>query len=93
MMVANAHALYYNVIQKGDGFMSISLRLTPEEDTLIKNYAALKNLSVSEAVRTAILEKIEDEFDLELYHTAMAEHKKNPVTYSHEDVKRRLGLN
>ena len=35
-------------------------------------------------------EAIEDYLDAQAYEEAMAEHKKNPVTYSMEDVKRLL---
>jgi uncharacterized protein (DUF1778 family) len=55
--------------------MSISVRLTNEEVQLIKRYAALKRLSVSDVVRTAVLEKIEDEFDLKTALQALEEHK------------------
>jgi RHH-type rel operon transcriptional repressor/antitoxin RelB len=72
--------------------MSISVRLTNEEVQLIKRYAALKRLSVSDVVRTAVLEKIEDEFDLKTALQALDEHKKNPITYTHDEVKKILEL-
>jgi RHH-type rel operon transcriptional repressor/antitoxin RelB len=72
--------------------MSISVRLTNEEAQLIKRYAALKRLSVSDVVRTAVLEKIEDEFDLKTALQALEEHKKNPATYTHDEVKKILEL-
>lgn len=72
--------------------MSISVRLTNEEVQLIKRYAALKRLSVSDVVRTAVLEKIEDEFDLKTALQALEEHKKNPVTHTHDEVKEILEL-
>jgi uncharacterized protein (DUF1778 family) len=68
------------------------VRLTNEEVQLIKRYAALKRLSVSDVVRTAVLEKIEDEFDLKTALQALEEHKKNPVTYTHDEVKKILEL-
>lgn len=34
----------------------------------------------------------EDEFDLKLFDEAMEEYKKNPVTYSLEEVVKELGL-
>lgn len=43
-------------------------------------------------MRKAILEQIEDEYDLEVYEKAMAEYRKNPVTYSLEEVEKELGL-
>jgi len=72
--------------------MSISVRLTDEEAQLIKRYAALKRLSVSDVVRNAVLEKIEDEFDLKTALQALEEHKKNLVTYTHDEVKKILEL-
>ncbi|MGE4272440.1 MAG: type II toxin-antitoxin system RelB family antitoxin [Desulfitobacterium sp.] len=72
--------------------MTISIRLSPAEAELIKSYAILKNQSVSDVMRKAILEQIEDEYDLEVYEKAMAEYRKNPVTYSLEEVEKELGL-
>lgn len=73
--------------------MNISLRLNNEDAQLIKSYAALNGISVSEAVRRAVIERIEDEFDLKAYDEALSEYKKNPVTYSLEEIERELGLN
>lgn len=38
-------------------------------------------MSVSELVRQAVLEKIEEEYDLAMYYEAKAEHERNPVTH------------
>ena len=72
--------------------MAISLRLNEDESALIKAYAAMKNLSVSELIRKTMLEKIEDEYDLKSYEESMAAYKKNPVTYSLDEVEKELGL-
>ena len=72
--------------------MAISLRLSDDETELIKRYAAMKKLSVSDVIRKAVLEKIEDEYDLETYYQAMEDFKKNPATYTHEEVKKMLEL-
>ncbi len=72
--------------------MTISVRLNDEDSKLFKKYAEMNNMTISELVRQAIMERIEDEYDLNLYHEAMEEFKKNPVTYTHEEVKRMLEL-
>ena len=72
--------------------MAISLRLTVEEESLIKEYAKLNNLSVSELVRQSVLERIEDEHDLHLYEDALAEYLTNPKTYTLEEVEKELKL-
>lgn len=72
--------------------MAVSVRLSEKEDILIRNYARLNNISVSELFRRAVLEKIEDEIDLKAYEKAMEEYKKNPVTYTLDEVAKELGL-
>lgn len=72
--------------------MTISVRLNEEDTELIKAYAEINKISVSDMVRNAILEKIEDEYDLKAYKKAMEEYKKNPKTYTLEEVKKELGL-
>lgn len=72
--------------------MTISLRLNEQDTELIKSYAALQNVSVSELIRRIVLERIEDEYDLKEYEKALAEYKANPITYSLDDVEKELGL-
>ncbi len=72
--------------------MTISVRLSDKDTELIKAYADMNNISLSDLVRNAVIEKIEDEYDLECYKKAMEEYKKNPKTYTMEEVKKELGL-
>lgn len=72
--------------------MTISLRLNNEDTKLFKKYAEMNGITVSELIRQSVLEKIEDEYDLKAYEKAIAEYKKNPITYSHEEVARMLEL-
>ncbi len=72
--------------------MTVSLRLNKEDEKLIKKYAELKNISLSELFRSALIEKIEDEYDLQAYKKAIEEYKKNPVTYTHDEVAKMLNL-
>ena len=78
--------MYY----KGADMMAISLRLSDEETTLIKKYAELNGLSVSELIRQSVLERIEDEYDLKAYDEALAEYLADPVTYTHAEVIKML---
>jgi len=72
--------------------MTISLRLNDEDALLIKKYAELNKISVSDLIRQAVMERIEDEYDLEIFSRAMAEYETNPVTYSLDEVEKELGL-
>ena len=72
--------------------MTISVRLNEKDTELIKAYAEMNNISLSDLIRNAILEKIENEYDLECYEKAMQEYKKNPKTYTLEEVKKELDL-
>ena len=44
--------------------MTISVRLSEKDTELIKTYAEMNNISLSDLIRNAVLEKIEDEYDL-----------------------------
>ena len=72
--------------------MTISVRLNDRDTELIKAYAEMNNISLSDLVRNAIMEKIEDEYDLECYKKAMTNYKKNPKTYTLDEVKKELKL-
>lgn len=72
--------------------MTISVRLSEQDTELIKAYADINNISLSDLIRNAVLEKIENEYDLECYKKAISEYNKNPKTYTINEVKRELGL-
>lgn len=70
--------------------MTISLRLNDDDSLLIKKYAELNSMTVSELVRQSVLERIENEYDLELFNKTKAEYIANPVTYSLDAVEKEL---
>ena len=72
--------------------MTISVRLDDKDSKLIKTYAKMNNISLSDLIRTALLEKIEDEYDLKCYESAIKDYKKNPKTYTLDEVKKEFGL-
>ena len=72
--------------------MAISLRLNERDTALVKTYAALHNISISDLFRQAVIEKIEDEYDLAAYDKAMADYKKDDTVYSLDEAERELGL-
>lgn len=72
--------------------MTISLRLSEEDSTLIKQYAEMKKMNVSELIRQTVIEKIQDEYDLSAFKNAMEAYKNNPISYSHDEVKKMLEL-
>ncbi len=73
-------------------FMVVSIRMTDEEKRLADAYAKLNGVSLSEAIKRAYFEKIEDEYDIALAEAAEKEFKKNPKTYSLKEVMKELGL-
>lgn len=72
--------------------MAISLRLTENEADLFRRYADIKGLSLSEMVRQAVLNQIEDEIDLQAYKKAYEAYLKDPKTYTLSEVEKELGL-
>lgn len=57
--------------------MSFSIRLSDEEKKLADSYAKMHSISLSEAFKTALFEKIEDEYDIKVYDDAHAEYVKD----------------
>lgn len=72
--------------------MAFSIRLTPEEKALAESYARLHSLSLGEAFKKALFDRIEDEYDVTVADEAYREHLANPKTYSHAEVKELLDL-
>jgi len=66
--------------------MTLSLKLNENEIEIIRNYAKSKNQTISEVIRSAVIEKIEDEIDLIVYEEAMEEHLKNPQPRTFDQV-------
>lgn len=50
--------------------MAFSIRLTDEERNLADSYAKLHSLSIGEAFKRALFEKIEDEYDIAIANEA-----------------------
>lgn len=54
--------------------MPLSIRLSEEEKQLVNSYAKLHSISVGEAFRRALFEKIEDEYDIAVADAAYYEY-------------------
>ena len=66
--------------------MVISMRASEREKEIIKEFANFYGITASEFIRRAVMEKIEDEFDLRAYEEAKAEFEKDPRTYTLKEV-------
>jgi len=69
---------------------TVTVRLDNVDKEIIARYARAKGQTVSEVVRSAILDQIEDEYDLELYRQAIQEFRENPISYSLDEVAKLL---
>ena len=71
--------------------MSFSIRLTTEEKSLAESYAKLHAMSIGEAFKKALFEKIEDEYDIALADEAYSEYvksgkKSSPISELWQDI-------
>lgn len=57
--------------------MSFSIRLSADEKSLAESYAKLHSMSLSEAFKKALFEKIEDEYDVAVAREAHEEYVKD----------------
>ncbi len=69
----------------------VLLKLNDKEDTLIKKYSELHNMDLSTFIRQAVLEKIEDEYELSVFDKIWEE-EQNKERIRHNDLKRELEL-
>ena len=69
----------------------LSIRCSSEDENLIKKFAAIKKQRVSEFLRQAALEKIEDEYDWKLVKDYL-DKKEKMSFYSADEVEKELGI-
>lgn len=69
----------------------LSVRVSKEDERLIKNYAASKEQSVSELLRQLVFEKIEEEYDMDIVKEYL--NNKDKMTFhTADEVEKELGL-
>ena len=71
------------------GTASITLRLDAREKAIIQDYASAFGQSLSEFMRTAALQRIEDETDLRTWHEAKAELDADPQVRTADKIARK----
>lgn len=73
--------------------MAFSIRLSDEEKAIAYSYAEMHSMSVGEAFKSALFEKIEEEYDIAVADEAMKEYvnsgyKSRPFS----ELEKELGL-
>lgn len=73
--------------------MAFSIRMSTEEKELATSYANLHSITLAEAFRQALFEKIEDEFNLTVADEAHCEWEEDgKKSYSWDEFKKELDL-
>jgi len=71
----------------------VSLRVTEQEKNWMESYAKLQGVNLSEAIKEAFFEKLEEEYDLKAIREHEAEKAKGNVKYySFNEVVQELGF-
>lgn len=84
--------IIYSKIERVIIMSIISLRVSDDEKRLIDNYTKVNDISISEFIRSTVIEKIEDEIDIKLYNQAMEEHLNNPQDIGFDEMMKELGF-
>ena len=72
---------------------AILVRVSPEDSKLIHEYASANNLNISQFIRDAVIDKIEDDLSLDEDRILNALNRsKIEKKYSHEEVWDILGV-
>ena len=69
---------------------TMTMRLDDDEAAVVRRYAEFSGVTISDFMRTAVMEKIEDQQDLAALTQALEEDDGTRV--SHEEVLSELGL-
>ena len=69
---------------------TMTMRIDDIDAAVVRKYAKFEGKTISDFIRDAVFEKIEDQEDLETLRAAIAED--DGVHYSHEQVLAELGL-
>ena len=71
----------------------VSLRVSEQEKNWMESYAKVQGVNLSDAIKEAFFEKLEDEYDLKSIREYEIEKAKgNMKYYSHDEVKKMLGI-
>ena len=73
--------------------MAFSIRMNEEEKALAESYAKLHAMSLGEAFKRALFERIEEEYDISLANEAYQEYKNTGCKSRHiEELWKELNL-
>jgi hypothetical protein len=68
----------------------VTVKMNHQEKELLDSYAKLNHLSISEAIKKVVFEKLEDDFDAKTVDKAYAEFTKDPVVISGKEMKSKI---
>lgn len=68
----------------------LSVRMSDAEYKALERYAKANNVSMNQAIKNAFFEKLEDEYDIEVFDKAYADFLKDSKTYSPKEVVEKL---
>jgi hypothetical protein len=66
--------------------------MSEDDAALVRKYAEVNGMSISDLLRQSVLERIEDEIDLSAWKKAYEEYLADPTTYTLDEVEQELGL-
>lgn len=72
--------------------IAVSIEMSEEEAKIFEDYAKHHNVSVSDAMKSALSEKIEDEYDADDLIKAVEHFEKEPKTHSLKELRKVNGL-
>lgn len=70
--------------------IAVSIEMSEEEARIFEDYAKHHNVSVSDAKKSALSEKIEDEYDAADLLEAVAHFEKEPKTHSLKKCEKKM---
>ena len=86
------HMLEYIVFNemKEDAMSTLTMRIDDADAAVVRKYAMFEGKTISDFIRDAVFEKIEDQEDLKALRSAIAED--DGTRYAHDRILSELGL-
>lgn len=71
----------------------VSLRVSEQEKNWMEGYAKTHGVNLSDAIKSAFFEKLEDEYDLKVIQEYEEDKRKGNIKfYSLDEIKKELGV-
>ena len=91
VLIANKK-LHYDCSAGGTVMCVYSIRLTDNEKIALEAYSKANGITMSEALKGAFFDMLEDEYDIKAADKALAKYRENPKIIPSDEIYKKYGV-